>query len=148
MASTPSDAYLESKVLSADPLELVEILYRAALAAIGSARRSLQQADIASRSKAIGRAMAILTELMLSVDRQSGGPLATNLVELYDYMQRRLIEANVEQAEAPLTEVGRLLATLLEGWLHCRSTGEAPPAEVHPSMLPSTSESVRTGITA
>ncbi len=130
MATTACDAYLESKIFSADPVELVQILYRGALEAVGSARRRLQQGDVAGRSREISRAMAILAELMLSLDRKAGGPLAHNLLELYDYMQRRLIEAHAEQAEAPLAEVGRLLATLLEGWLHCRPAAEhAEPVE-------------------
>ena len=39
MATTAFDAYLESKIFSADPVELVQILYRGALEAVGSARR-------------------------------------------------------------------------------------------------------------
>lgn len=136
MATNPFEAYLESKIFSADPVELVQILYRAALESAASARRYLQQGDVAGRSREISRAMAILTELMLSVDRASGGPLAQNLVELYDYMQRRLIEANVEQSEAPLAEVGRLLATLLEGWMNCRPLAAPRPEETAPAILP------------
>jgi flagellar protein FliS len=124
MATSASTAYLESKIFSADPVELVQILYRAALESLGHARRYLQEGDVAARSHEISRTMAVLTELMLSVDREAGGPLAANLLELYDYMQRRLIEANAEQTEAPLAEVGRLLATLLEGWMHCHPSPE------------------------
>lgn len=124
MATSASTAYLESEIFSADPVELVQILYRAALESVGHARRHLQGGDMAARSREISRAMSILTELMLSLDREAGGHLARNLLELYDYMQRRLIEANAEQTEGPLAEVGRLLATLLEGWMHCRSAPE------------------------
>jgi len=124
MATSASTAYLESKIFSADPVELVQILYRAALEAVGAARRHLARGDVAARSQEISRAMAVLTELMLSVDREAGGPLAYNLLELYDYMQRRLIEANAEQTETPLAEVGRLLATLLDGWMHCRPAAD------------------------
>ena len=136
MASNPYDAYLESTILSADPVELIRIAYKAALDAVGQARRCLRQGDIAGRSRTISRASAILTELMLAVDRQSGGPLGRNLVELYDYMQRRLIEANVEQADSPLAEVGRLLSTLLEGWMHCQAAASVPPAYAHSPAEP------------
>ncbi len=126
MASNPYEAYLESTILAADPVELVEIAYKAAIEAVGEARRALRRGDIAARAKAISRASAIVVELMLAVNREQGGPLAYNLIELYDYMQRRLIEANAEQAEPPLAEVGRLLATLLEGWKHCRPAAHNP----------------------
>jgi len=126
MPSNAFAAYLESEIMSADPVELIQILYKAGLEAVGQARRHLQQGDIASRSREITRASAILTELSLAVDRESGGPLSRNLIELYDYMQRLLIEANVEQSEPPLAEAGRLLATLLEAWMNCRPPQEVP----------------------
>jgi flagellar protein FliS len=42
--------------------------------------------------------------------------MARNLLELYDYMQRRLLAAQLERSEAPLVEVAGLLATLAEAW--------------------------------
>ncbi|HBY61334.1 MAG TPA: hypothetical protein DEH78_16050, partial [Solibacterales bacterium] len=44
----------------------------------------LVRGDIAGRSKEIVRAVSILTELSLSVDRSRGGELSRNLIELYD----------------------------------------------------------------
>lgn len=102
MASSAQDTYLESKVLSADSVELVQILYQAALDSVEKARRHLSQGDIAARSKQITKAVAILTELAVSLDHPSGGgDLSRILLELYDYMQRRLLEANVRQSESP-----------------------------------------------
>jgi flagellin-specific chaperone FliS len=69
--------------------------------------------------------------------------LGSNLIELYDYMQRRLIVANVEQSDPPLAEVAQLLATLLEGWMSCQAPTNpwlnAPPplpAEPTPDYAP------------
>jgi flagellar protein FliS len=121
MESSAQDTYLESKVLSADSVELVQILYQAALASVEKARRHLREGDIAARSKQISKAVAILTELALSLDHSAGGDLSRTLLELYDYMQRRLLEANLRQNERLLAEVSALLATLLEGWLNCKS---------------------------
>lgn len=109
-------AYLETEILQADPLKLVQLLYRGALDSIGKARRFLQGGDIKGRSQQITKALEILTELATSLDRERGGELARTLVELYDYMQRRLQEANFQQVEAPMIEVENLLRTLLEGW--------------------------------
>jgi flagellar protein FliS len=124
--SVAEQAYLESKILSADGIELVQILYEAALEAVDKARRHLRQRDIAARSSEITRASAILAELALCVNHKPEPALSQNLVELYDYMQRRLTEGNLRQADAPLAEVSRLLATLLEGWLSCHSANHAP----------------------
>jgi len=120
----PQDAYLESQVLSADPLELVRLLYRAAGDATRSARAHLSAGRIAERSRQITKAHAILTQLSVSLDHARGGSLSRNLAELYDYMQRRLLEANLCQNAEPLVEVEGLLATLLEGWDQIRTAPE------------------------
>ncbi|MSV35605.1 MAG: flagellar protein FliS [Bryobacterales bacterium] len=61
---------------------------------------------------------------MLSLDHTAGGELSRNLVELYAYMQTRLIDANTNQADPPLAEVERLLTTLADAW----RAATAPPA--------------------
>jgi len=108
--------FLEEEVLSASPVKLVQLLYGSALEAIGAARRYLRQGDIRARSRAITKAMTIITELSLSLDRDAGGSLSKNLAELYGYVEKLLIEANVRQTDTPLATAERLLTTLLEGW--------------------------------
>jgi flagellar secretion chaperone FliS len=123
--------YFEDEVLSAHPFRLIQLLYEGALDSIRSSRRYLRAGDIRARSRAISKAMAIVTELALSVDVAKGGEVSRNLVDLYAYIEKLLIQANVEQSGAPLEEADRLLATLLEAWKSC-----APPeskAATHPS---------------
>jgi len=122
----PQDAYLESQVLTAEPIELVRLLYRAASQATRSARSHLAAGRIAERSRQISRAHAILSQLSLSLDHVRGGTLSGRLAELYDYMQRRLLEANLQQKAEPLAEVESLLCTLLEGWEEIRTAEPAP----------------------
>ena len=111
-----NDAYLESKILSADPMELIRLLYDGALRAIRNARVHLANNEIAERSRAISKAMAILTELSGSLDHAAGGEISRNLARLYNYMQERLLEANLHQADQPLAEVLDLLQVLAEAW--------------------------------
>jgi flagellar protein FliS len=120
MPSTAEDAYLESRIFCADGVELIRILYQAAIQSVEKARRALQHGDIACRSREISRALAILAELAISVRQDVDRELGRNLVELYDYMQRRLVDANILQQEPPLAEVSRLLVTLLDAWIGCR----------------------------
>ncbi len=124
--------YFESRILSADPMELIEILYEAALESVAKAIRHLRDGDIAARSKEISRAHAILVELGFSLNRDADPKLAANLVELYDYMERLLNEANSRQIEPPLAEVAKLLGTLREGWANCREALLSPPLAVPP----------------
>jgi flagellar protein FliS len=109
-------AYLEGDVLQADPLQLIQLLYRGALDAVARARRHLRQGEIKARSQQITRAIEILAELASSVDLERGGELARNLILLYDYMVAQLQQANFEQAEGPLVEVEKLLSTLADAW--------------------------------
>jgi flagellar protein FliS len=126
MAANGHGAYVAEKILSADPVELIGMLYGAAIESVESARRHLAAGTIPARSAALSKALEILGELTASLDPEPA--LSHRLAELYDYMQRRLLEANFEQKDAPLAEVSRLLATLAEAW-------QAVP---HPTTKPST----------
>ena len=108
--------YIEEELLTADPVRLIQLLYRGALDSITSARRYLKLGDIRARSRAISKAMTIVTELSLSLNHTAGGELSKNLAEVYAYTQTLLIRANVKQSDPPLQEAERFLSTLLDGW--------------------------------
>jgi flagellar protein FliS len=127
MRSNPYQAYIHDEILTADPVRLVQLLYRGAIEATGDARRRLKEGDIKGRSAAITKAVEILAELASSLDHSKGGKLSAQLAELYDYMQRRLLAANSEQSEAPLAEVEELMETLEGAWQQCT------PVERHTS---------------
>ena len=110
---------LDHEILTANPVQLVQLLYRGALDSIAAARHFLNSGDIRARSRAISKAMAIVTELSLSLDHTAGGELSRNLADLYSYAQKLLMQANREQTEAPLAEAERLLTKLLEAWQSC-----------------------------
>ncbi|HXI42096.1 MAG TPA: flagellar export chaperone FliS [Bryobacteraceae bacterium] len=124
MLNNPYAAHIEASVLTAEPVELVRTLYRGALAAVGDARACVVAGDVAGRSAAVSKAVNILRELAFSLNPESEPGMARNLLELYDYMQRRLLAAHLERSEAPLVEVAGLLGTLAEAW----DRVEVPPA--------------------
>lgn len=127
-----SQASLECQVMQADPVGLIRLLYRGALDSIRGARASLAAGETGERSRQVSHASEIVAELMLSVNREQGGELAANLIELYDYILRLLTQANVEQTEKPLAEAGQLLQTLLEGWDAIAQQPAPPPVEAEP----------------
>jgi len=114
MANTIYNTYLEAEVFGADPVKLIHMLYRGAVEAVGAAHRHLAAKQIRERSRQVNKAWNILQELSRSLDLERGGEIARRLGELYDYMQRRLIEANAQQSDAPLAEVESLLNTRCE----------------------------------
>ena len=114
--SNPYRAYLESKVLSASPLELVHLALDGAIQALEDARAHLKAKRIPERSKSVTKAQLIVAELQKSLDFEKGGDLALQFARLYDYIQRRRIDGNFQQADEPLAEAQRLLLTLDEAW--------------------------------
>ena len=126
MWNNGQDAYLESRVLTADPLELVNLLYQACTQAVRDARCHLAEGRIAERSQQINKACEIVIELAAALDHERGGEISQRLALLYDYMQRRLLEANMQQSDAPLADVLGLLSTLSEAWAGIRKPEETP----------------------
>ena len=104
-------------VTSADPHELVSMLFNGAIKSISEARLHMQNKEISARGKAISKAIAIIDEgLKISLDDKLGGELAQNLRALYEYMCHRLLTASVKNEIAPLDEVIGLLKELNEAW--------------------------------
>jgi flagellar secretion chaperone FliS len=130
------DTYLEERVLSADPIELVRLLYQATIAAVRKARGHLAAGEIAERSRAISHAYRLLTELSTSLDHQRGGDVSRRLAQMYSYIMRRLIEANVQQKDEPLAEILGLLTTLAEGWEGVQPATQAQMPQSNPWAQP------------
>jgi flagellar biosynthetic protein FliS len=111
--------YIEEELLTADPVRLIQLLYRGTLDSITSARRYLKLGDIRARSRAISKAMTIVTELSLSLNHTAGGELSKNLAEVYalyadaaDSGQCEAIGPTPRGSRAPLIHLaGRLAAT-------------------------------------
>ena len=127
-------AYLESRILSADAVGLIAILYEAALDSVADAIESLTAKDIAARSKAICKAVDIVDHLNTSLDLQAGGEISRNLASLYIYIRQRLLDANLTQTKEPLTEVTGLLNTLAEAWRGIHSEREPAEAATAPEL--------------
>ena len=131
------EAYLETHVVSADPLQLICLMYEHAAEAVRDARRHLAARDIAARAKAISKTIGIVGELSSSLNHEAGGDISTNLEQLYAYMTVRLTEANIRQEDAPLAEVERLLVTLTQAWQEARALQEKSAAAQQQPVAPS-----------
>jgi flagellar protein FliS len=116
MYETPYSTSLETRVHSATRLELVVMLYDAAVEAVESARSHLAGGRIKERSLAITKAAEILNELSQSLHCTPGDELSARLSDLYTYMRGLLFDANIRQSDEGLAETGSLLKTLREGW--------------------------------
>jgi flagellar protein FliS len=116
MPTSPLSSYAQNEVLHAPPERLVQILYQLAIKAIVSARECLRTKDVPGRVYQINRAFEVAGELLNGLDYEAGGEIAANYGRLYDYCQRRLIEANTSQSDEILAEVQALFEDLSEAW--------------------------------
>jgi flagellar protein FliS len=103
-------------IASGDPHRLILMLLDGALERVAMARGCLQRGDIGQKAALIQRVVAIVAELRASLDLQRGGSLASNLDELYDYIERQLLRANAENRAASLDEVAALLSEIRSAW--------------------------------
>jgi len=137
--------YISYRVMTASPLELIRILYDAAVQAVGEAIAALHVGDVLTRGNAISKAIEILAELQLSLRRDVREEYSNTLDGLYSYMQRQLIRAHAEKSEDLLLEVSRLLNTLLDGWagamenLDALHAGECKTDLIEPAPAPNAS---------
>src|SRR4051812_36583275 len=104
-------------VAAADPHRLIVMLMDGALERIAQARGCIANNAIADKNQLISTAIAILDELRVSLDLKSGGPIAANLDDLYDYMCRQLVKANLSNRLETLDEVAHLLGEIRSAWI-------------------------------
>jgi flagellar protein FliS len=119
-----ADQYLRTQVRSSAPLELVVLLYDAALRATATARDAMVKQDIRTRKTALSKAMAIINELQSVLDLDRGGSIAEDLDRLYTWINSQLLDAVVKQDAQPIDEVRRVLETLRSAW-HTIATAPA-----------------------
>jgi len=111
-----ANRYREVEVRTADPLQLVVMLYDGALRFIGVARDAVERRDIPARRDSLSRALAIVSELQSTLNLEAGGEIAASLDGLYDYINERLINAAMKNSVEPLDEARKVLETLRDGW--------------------------------
>jgi flagellar protein FliS len=87
------------------------------------AKGCVQRGAVEEKGRSFTRAIDIIDGLRASLDRSASPALADNLDDLYDYMGRRLLHANMRDDSAAVDEVAGLLREIKSAW-------EAIPAEL------------------
>ncbi len=114
-------AYRANTVLTASPGQLVLLMYDGALKALAVAREACGRPEaeyqrIAVINSQLIKAQQIIAELRNTLNMEAGGDFAQTLDRLYDYYNRRLLEANLQKKVEPIIEVERLLGELRSAW--------------------------------
>ena len=128
------DVGASTRVMSADPHTLILMLMDGALDAMAAAKGHVQRGAIEDKGRSLARAIAIIDGLRASLDRSASPDLSDNLDDLYDYMSRRLLEANIKNEPEILDEVRGLLADLRDTWNQIGNAGAAPAPAKTPAF--------------
>jgi flagellar protein FliS len=126
-------------VAGADPHRLVLMLMDGALERISIARGCIERGgkgDVARKAAALSQTLGIVGELRGTLDLGGGGELAQNLNKLYDYMIRRLLQANINNDVKILTEVSGLLDNVRSAWAAIGPSVRKPTQEARNGPAP------------
>jgi flagellar secretion chaperone FliS len=104
-------------VAAADPHGLVLMLMNAAVERLTTARGCIERREIVQKAKLLHSCVRIVGELRGTLNLSEGGAIAQNLSDLYEYMARRLLRANIENDLACINEVLSLLGEIRGAWV-------------------------------
>ena len=107
---------LKTRLASADPFEVTQMLMEGALESMKIAKINIQNNDLENKSKFIAKATSIIDSLRLSLNHDAGGELASNLESLYVYMSDSLLESSINNDIAKISEVVDLLSEIKVAW--------------------------------
>lgn len=108
--------HIQGKVAASSPHGLVAMLLQGILDKLAKAKGAIARNDIASRGQEISASIRIVDNLRASLDLENGGNIANSLHALYDYMERRLVQANASADPGIINEVARLVEEIKVAW--------------------------------
>lgn len=109
------ESYKSNDIETASQIRLIVMLYDGALRFINIGRGALESKNFELANKNIIKAQNIVSELIVSLNFEAGG-LASDLYNLYIYIHRTLLEANIQKSKTLLEEASDLLINLKSGW--------------------------------
>lgn len=118
------NAYLRSKVMTATPAELTLMLYEGAIKFVNKAIMSIEKDDVMGAHNNLMKTQRIIEELRASLDHEY--PVAKEFDTVYEYILRRLVEANIKKDKDILEEVLEHLRTMRDTWKEVMKNANAP----------------------
>lgn len=114
MAVNAASVYKDNKILTATPAELTLMLYEGAIKFCNIALMAIEKKDIEKANNNIIKAENIITELRATLDFRY--PVAAQFEMVYDYIYRRLVEANIKKDKDILEEALGFIREMRDTW--------------------------------
>lgn len=112
--NNPYQTYQTQSVKTASPGELTLMLYEGCLKFIKSAESAMAEGDHERRNDNLTQAQKIIHELMVTLDKNA--EVSEGMMKMYDYIHRRLIEANIKNDHAALSEAEGYVSEFRDTW--------------------------------
>jgi len=103
-------------VTDASPHQLVQMLIDGALGKISVVKGLIERKEVKKKGEVIGQIISIVNGLRSSLDMKKGGDVAANLDNIYEYMERQLVQANLKNDVSIINEVAALLREIKAAW--------------------------------
>ena len=116
-------SYREMEILSATPERLVVLLFDHLAVHLHRVRIAIDANDITVRTTSLGKARAIVSELLATLDFEKGGRIATDLSGLYTFLLSELLEVGVNRDARRVQRLSDIVEALRVGF-----SGAAVPA--------------------
>lgn len=111
-----TQSYRKTNVMTADPKRLILMCYDGAIDTLKIGKQKMAERNYEGKSKEFIKAQDIINELLCALDFEKGGSIAKSLDSLYNYMLRRIIEADLEKNVMAVDEVIGMLNELKSAW--------------------------------
>lgn len=108
------ETYQQNAVLTASPGELTLMLYNGCLKFLNQAKKAVQDKNIEAKHINLSKAQNIISELIVTLNFDY--PISKDMRRLYDYMNRRLMEANIKNDTEIIIEVEGLVTEFRDAW--------------------------------
>ncbi len=114
MTGNPYAQYNQNKILTASPAELTLMLYDGAIKFCNIAIMGIEQGDVQKAHNNIMRVQKIIEEFQITLNFKY--EIANDFNNVYNYLMKRLREANMTKDKAILDEVLEHLHTMRDTW--------------------------------
>ena len=114
--NTAHNIYAQNNVGIESSEKLIEMLYEGVLRFNAQAKKAIKDGDIEKKIYWINRSIAIITELINTLDMTQKGDVPLYLVGLYNYEIQLLTRAASKSDIEPLDEVSKVFKSLIEAW--------------------------------
>lgn len=108
--------YQQNSIKTASKEKLLLMLYEGLVRFLKISIIAIEEKNIEKANKYLKKSQAIITELMCSLNMEEGGEIAQSLMLMYDYMFRRVVEANFKKDKSIAEEVLHLTEELKDAF--------------------------------